>query len=145
MNEAESAAMWKLYSKSSDAVCVRTDYATLASVLPDDAYMGIIKYIDYNSDVIRADHLFDPYLIKRRSFAHEREARAIILDLKALLGSSVPAPIREVAVDVDRLIKAIYVSPDAPDWFREVVGNLTNKYELAVPVQHSEMNSKPLY
>ena len=42
MNEAESAGMWKLYSRSSDAVCIRTDYRTLAKALPDGCNMGLI-------------------------------------------------------------------------------------------------------
>jgi hypothetical protein len=61
MNEAESAGMWKLYSRSSDAVCVRTEYSTLASLLPDSVSMGLINYVDYKAAVIRADNLFNPF------------------------------------------------------------------------------------
>jgi len=145
MNQGESAAMWKLYSTSDDAVCVRTDYATLASVLPDEICMGIINYIDYKTATIRGDNLFNPVLIKRRSFAHEREARAVALDFDVLLRGTSPPHIREVPIDVDKLITAVYVSPKSPEWFRGVVEKLANKYDLTVPVERSEIDSEPLY
>jgi hypothetical protein len=144
MNEAESAGMWKLYSRSSDAVCVRTDYRALAEVLPDTCYMGIVSYIDFRTTGIAEGNLFNAFLVKRRSFSHEREARAIIADPSFIDGAEAP-PIREVPVDLSRLVKGIYVSPDAPDWFRDVVADLTAKYGLSVPVEHSEMNAVPLY
>lgn len=144
MNEAESAAMWKLYSKSSDALCIRTSYEKLAGCLPEECYIGIVSYIDFKSTPISIDNTFNPFLFKRRSFAHEREARAIIVDFEVLKTGNAP-PIREVNVDLGKLVEGLYVSPDAPEWFREVVGGLAAQYGLGVPVEHSEMNVAPLF
>lgn len=144
MNEAESAAMWRLYSSSNDAVCIRTDYQTLASLLPDDIILGTVRYMDYKVDRIESGNFYAPLMIKRRSFDHEREARAIIFDSQVFQGE-IPPTLKEVAVDIHRLIKQVYVSPNAPDWFHEVVLGLSVKYQLSVPVGHSEMTGDPLY
>lgn len=144
MNEAESAAMWKLYSKSSDAVCIRTDYETIASVLPSDSYMGVVNYLDYKTAAIQTGNMFYRFMTKRRSFSHEREARAIVMDFGAFGAPSAPW-IKKVPVDIATLVKAIYVSPEAPDWFRDVVADLTEKYGLSVHVEKSELNALPLF
>lgn len=147
-NEAESAAMWRLYSKSSDAVCVRTDYASLVDVLPEKCNVGFVRYLDFNNDMINEGNAFNAVMAKRRSFAHEREVRGVIWDTDALLDTGeVPetAELKEVPVDLDHLVKAVHVSPEAPEWFRDVVANLTIAYGLKVEVLHSELNAKPLF
>ena len=52
INEAESAGMWKLYSSSNDAVCIRTSYRALADELPADCYMGLVDYINCQTAVV---------------------------------------------------------------------------------------------
>ena len=47
MSEHESAAMWKLYARTEEAVCIRSTYARLQKALPDDVYLGRVQYIDY--------------------------------------------------------------------------------------------------
>lgn len=145
MNDRESAAMWKLYSSSSDAVAVRTDYATLAAALPSECFLGVVRYIDFKLDAVPEGNLLNPIMVKRRSFAHEHEARAVIWDGESFGHDKQLPAMREVAVDLHALIKGIYVSPDAPDWFRDVVAGLVTRYGLTVPVEHSEMNATPLY
>lgn len=140
MNEGESAAMWKLYSRSSDAVCIRTEYSALASLLPDYVYMGVVSYVDYHRHMMPADNVFNPFLIKRLSFSHEREARAIISDER-----EPSICLKEIPIELERLVKRIYVSPESPGWFYDVVKNLSSNYGLIVPVQHSEINATPLY
>lgn len=144
MNEGESAAMWKLYSRSSDAVCIRTDYATLARLLPDTCYMGVIRYIDFRKEGIPGDNTFAPFLVKRASFAHEREARAI-LNGPASPGSAEPPLFQEVPIDVGQCVQEVFVSPESPEWFREVVQGVAKTYGLDVDVRHSEMNGTPMY
>jgi hypothetical protein len=144
MNDAESAAMWKLYSKSSDAICIKTSYSKLALSLPSDCHMGIIEYLDYKKAAIKTGNMFNNFLIKRLSFSHEREARAIIMSGDAI-GQDKPPDIFEIPVDLDKFIDAVYISPEATDWFRDVVKNMCSKYELDVAVEHSELNGTPLF
>jgi hypothetical protein len=47
MNEHESAAMWKLYSSSNEAVCIQSTYRRLRCSLEESVMIGEINYINY--------------------------------------------------------------------------------------------------
>lgn len=49
MSEHESAAMWKLYSSSDEAVCVRSTYPRMRLCLPKCVFIGEVNYIDYDT------------------------------------------------------------------------------------------------
>jgi len=80
-NEYESAAMWKLYTQTNEAVAIETDYETLASVLPNNTLLGMVSYIDYEIEPLSERNCFYLFTHKRKSFEHEREVRAIIQNL----------------------------------------------------------------
>ena len=48
-------------------------------------------------------------------------------------------------VDLDRLVEAVYVSPDAPDWVARVVREVTGKYMPCLDVRHSDLAADPVY
>jgi hypothetical protein len=77
MNEHESAAMWKLYSSSNEAVCIRSTYRRLRRCLPQCVFVGEVSYIDYETEGFSPRNVFNAIMHKRLSFAHERELRAI--------------------------------------------------------------------
>lgn len=77
MNEVESAAMWQLYSKSHEAVAIQSTYEDLHRLVPEQTYIGIVKYIDYKTQWMPEGNAFYPYVHKRKSFEHERELRAV--------------------------------------------------------------------
>lgn len=64
MNEHESAAMWTLYSKSSDAICIQTTYKTLGSALPEEVMAGLVTYVDYEVDAFDGGNIFTNLCIK---------------------------------------------------------------------------------
>lgn len=144
MNSYESAAMWKLYSSSRDAVCIQTSYSKLANALPSECYMGTIRYIDFATSAIHEGNAFNSFLIKRLSFSHEQEARAIAINDAGITGNIAP-DFLEFPVDIQNLINAIFVSPDAPSWYREVVQGLTSKYGLSLTVHSSTLDGEPMY
>jgi hypothetical protein len=78
MNEGESAAMWRLYAKTNEAICIQSTYEQLKSCLPNFTNIGMVNYIDYDKEWVPEDSIYNPFLFKRQSFQHEREIRAII-------------------------------------------------------------------
>ncbi|MBV7307282.1 hypothetical protein KVY11_01045 [Acinetobacter sp. CWB-G5] len=82
MNDYESAAMWKLYCKSSDSMVIKTTVGKLKLALTQHIneldYGGVIYDFEYK-DVSKLDHinLSDPLFTKRNSFEHEKEFRVI--------------------------------------------------------------------
>jgi hypothetical protein len=49
MNEHESAAMWSLYLRSNEGVCIQSTYRRLRSGLPKCVFIGEVNYIDYQT------------------------------------------------------------------------------------------------
>ena len=134
INKSESAAMWKLYSKSNEAICIQTTFKKFKRALPAAANIGQVKYIDYESEWIPESDLYYPFIYKRNSFEHEHELRGLI-DLTKIDQTSqgkieVIKDGAWVRVHMSNLIEAIYVAPDSPDWFKDLVECVKNRYNL---------------
>lgn len=139
-NDFESEAMWKLYSVNvTNAIAIETTYQRLYQALGEDPYIDIgkVKYIDYRTQFSGIG--CGAFWYKRKSFEHEREVRALIRNHENN-GKGVSCP-----ANLDILIKNVYVSPYAPEWFAEVVRDVVKKYELNKPVLYSTMADNPFY
>jgi hypothetical protein len=161
-NEGESAAMWGLYAKSSDALAITTNIETLAKCLGEGVpsplnsgktlpvYIGNVTYIDRQTDLIDpgpGSNLFNLIMHKRKSYEHERELRVVI-----------PEEIHEVdpltaersrrgislTVDLNLLIKDVYVAPTSSKMFVEVVQCLLNSAGVFRQPIRSDLESEAL-
>jgi hypothetical protein len=150
MNEYESAAMWKLYSQSSDAICIQTHFDKLTSEFPDWVHPSMVQYINYDTHFIPTGNILHPFVHKWASFNHEQELRFIIwpgrIDGEPIKDISIEGPSSvNVNVDLSRIIEGVRVSPTAASWFLGVVQGLVEKYGLSVRVQQSGLNGSALY
>ena len=151
INERESAAMWKLYSKSNEAVCVQSTFKKLNDALRSVAKVGIVRYVDYETSWIPESNPLAPFIYKRSSFEHEREVRAIIPPPNVpsiLSGETVPSVEggRWVSIRLSEFVDRILVAPDAPPWLAALVRQVTDRYELAsLPVVPSTLGEAPFY
>jgi hypothetical protein len=150
-NELESAAMWDLYARHGEAVvAIETTYDKLVAVLPENVYVGLIRYIDYQTEWMPESNLFYPYVHKRKSFEHEREVRGLIQEL----------PHKDGKIDVDKrndktglaigvslgsFVKTIHLSPISPLWLADLVSRVVEKYEVHCEVRKSDLYSSPVY
>ncbi len=150
MNEHESAAMWKLYSSSSDAVCVRSTYRRLRQSLPECVFVGEVNYINYETESFHAGNALNYIMHKRLSFAHERELRAIFWEMD---GTPPAQPHKAriepgglaMEVDLSTLIERAYVSPTAAPWFAKLVEAMTTKCGFSFPIGQSTLAEGPIY
>lgn len=157
MNDVESAAMWKIYSTSKDSVCLQTTFERLRDVLPKDVYLGVVRYISYDRDMIPDSNSLWPLTYKRKSFEHERELRALWSNIKNMNGIGPPSDVypddyhpdpRECVwkqVDLGALIENVFVSPTAKPWFLELLTKVLGRYGLNVPIHQSDLAAAPLY
>lgn len=150
LNDAESAAMWKVYAPLHEAVCIRTSYLSLVTSLPNWVDVGLVNYRDYARHSIDPGNVFNLIMSKRLSFAHEKEVRAVVW----LVGSDVPKPPDFVGpgnngllvkVDPSELIEEVYLSPTSASDFGEAVEGVASRFGLKVPVRQSEVNAPPAY
>jgi len=81
-------------------------------------------------------------VVKRKSFDHEKELRAITFDLDVMNGKKRG---KFVDVDVSELIETVYISPIVEDWIKDIVGQELKVHGLPdVSVKHSPLYSKDL-
>jgi len=146
MNEAESAAMWKMFSSSHQSICLQSTYLRLRGALPDDVNIAVVKYILYERDQIPFDNAWWPLLHKRKAFEYERELRAVWSDTESF---DCPPERREQGiwkkVDLNALIESIYVSPGGEPWFAELVKKVVRRYGKKLEVRQSDLAAEPLY
>lgn len=148
VSDYESAAMWAYYVQHGIGVAIRSSVQRLIGGLkdtPDMVHIGLVHYVDYQKVVIPGGNVFWPFLMKRRSFEHEHELRAIVLQPTTVDGridlDAAPDHL-SVRVDLFALIEAIYVAPGA--WYRDVVQEVLNRFHLECEVRQSAMDDKPL-
>jgi hypothetical protein len=144
INEDESAAMWRLYTKSDEAICIQSTFNRLHHCVDEEVFIGLVRYIDYETDLIYVTNGFYPFVHKRKFFAYERELRAIIWkpgsDWDPLIEGGVWKQ-----VELPDLIETVFVAPTSPSWFRELVEKMVERYSLARPVKQSSLDEDPCY
>jgi hypothetical protein len=151
INERESAAMWKLYSKSNEAVCIQSTFRKLYNAVRSVSQVGEVRYVDYETSWIPESNPLAPFIYKRLSFEHEREVRAIIppKDVATLLTGKT-SQLNEgghwVPIELTNVIEKILVAPDAPAWLAALVRRVTDHYQFnSIPVVPSMLGDVPFY
>lgn len=150
----ESAAMWSQYLKSQDGIAIQSTYGRLCDSFKAyedfEVFIGMMRYLDYNKDVIPTRNILYPFLSKRRSFEHEKELRCLIWtpqhgknDLKENKFKDVYG--LYVSAQIPVLIQKIFVAPTAPSWLGETITSVVGKLGLKVEVVQSNLLAAPLY
>lgn len=155
MSEYESAAMWSLYQVAGHGIAVRSTYRQFRECLrtEDSVYIGVVKYVDFDSEVIPEGNTLYPYIRKRRSFEFEREIRGVLSHPGQVVqdgtvrwgGESAGPPGKSVPVDLDRLVNTVYIAPDAPRWFARLVQSLLARYGRSWVLKRSDLAADPIY
>ena len=136
----ESAAMWSLYAKSTDAIAIRTTVGKLRDALPTIAAVGLVKYVDYTQAWLPEGEMVHRYFHKRMSFQHEHELRAVIKadDPQVRLLGPLTENGLKLPIDLNRVVEKVFVSPKSPVWFADLVVSVCKRYGLkAVPARSS--------
>ena len=157
--EHESAAMWLLYA--TDGIAIQTTMGRLRSSFPkveegdaaktNAVFLGLVRYVDYETEAMPADNFLWPFVHKRRSFAHEQELRALIWAPGVQNGSltfletGVPPEGLNVPVKLETLIEKVYVAPSSPKWFARTVAAVAERFGCQAPVEQSTLDATPFF
>lgn len=146
MNDGESAAMWDLYTHRKAGIAIVTKGLTMKQLAFTNApelmsIFAAVEYLDYERDQIRgADR--DATFCKRKSFAHENEARFVCTLQMESAGVTGSVQIKKsilVPVDLATFIERVHIYPWAPTDFVEQVRALCARADLDVSVIKSDM------
>lgn len=171
VSEHESAAMWRLYVAGGQGIAFRSTIDRLVRSFPegkaagagrDDSgaanvlgvEFGFVRYIDHwkDAELVKGPLILtDPFFLKRKSFEHEHEFRALVFDLPIHNGtidwecSAFPGGGVAVPIDLEMLVEAIYVAPGAPPWFRQVVESAVERLGARFRVVQSRLDEDPIF
>lgn len=148
LSEYESAALWNIYSNGPKGIAIQSTFKRLKKSIKNDPErrisIGQINYIDYSKDSFTAGNSLVPYLHKRKSFEYENELRAISLSTNKTDIYQTETGIY-VPIDCEQFIENVYVAPNAPPWFNELVQSMLNKFEINRTVKKSDLDADPLF
>ena len=151
-SEYESAAMWSAYAREQYGIAIRTDFKRLCDSFTDevDIFVGRVHYVDYNKTLIPEENVLSAYLHKRKSFEHEREVRAVIMEVPLVEDNGIVQPSPDIpeygrycTVNLGTLIQQVVVSPLAPEWFADLVESVASRYGLGAAVGRSTLAENP--
>jgi len=154
-NNYESAAMWKLYkSDVGIAIVSSVEKLSKAILLEPNASIDKIRYVDFEDEVELSKQDFNfPFLIKRISFAHEKEIRVIYKpqlnysDLTDPKDFDLQERIEGFSfrVKLEELVSEIRVDPDSETWSYDTVRAILEKWNLNIPINRSNLGNDPIY
>jgi hypothetical protein len=144
MNEDESAAMWRLYTKSEEAICIQSTFKLLHECVNEKVFIGVVRYIDYEKDLIYVTNAFYPFIHKRKFYAYERELRAVICNPPDYGELPIEGGICK-EINLTQLIENVFVAPTSTTWFRDLVEKMVERYSLNRLVKQSSLDEEPCY
>lgn len=157
MNTHENYSMWRCYTKTKRAVAIRSTYSALRETLPVEAFIGVIRYIDYSTDRLPWGNMFEYIMHKDVMYRYEAEVRAVVtpppteeLGLKKFLEDhfalTTNADFRLYApkIDVTTLVDGIVLHPEASKTYASKVRKLCAAKGLPAPTPSRE-TAEPVY
>ena len=150
---SENAAMWKIYGSLTGSVAIQTTYQKLADALPDDIYLGMVRYLDYDRTDrwIPGGNVFYPIVHKRAEYSFEREVRALSWILQDDEGKSTTPTVAhrplgiKLPIDIATLVDSIRLQPTTPAWIRTTIERLVDKYGWKMKIDYSQLDVSPFY
>ena len=149
MNNYESAAMWGLYTRLDQAVAIRSTAKRFHDSLPHEfrgnkIFIEPVQYVDFENEMIPFDAFIKRRLLyKRKSFEHEQEIRAFFnINFKYDKPSEAGFFVK---TKLGVLIDSIYVGPGSPDWFLDLVQNVSKRYDFNSIPKRTSLDNKALY
>ena len=142
IDDEESELMWHAYALGFGVAIRSTKGRLKASFRPTDADKIVIGSVEYGIDWSEGPP--ESYaFVKRRGFKREQELRAFIPYEYEYDGRGSPVECtyagKPVSVELRSLIAEVWVSPNSPYWFEEVVNVELKKYSYErIPVRRRE-------
>jgi hypothetical protein len=174
LNPHEASWMWKSYIPESQGIALRSDFRSMRMALQSTdrpVHVGLVRYLDYETEAIDIDNAFVPVLTKRREFEGERELRMVVLSVSEPTDqahstsitlrpgqppvdengeefTSLPLTFVEgvpVAVNLAELIHEIRLAPGAGAWAVDAVKRAIGRYGLTCLVRASSIDDAPQF
>lgn len=140
----EQHLMWKNFCPDRQGVLIETTVGDLKKTLSStnkEIYISEVVYFNDNEPLrTQSNFLNDPlipFIHKRNYFQGENEVRCIFVENKKNPDDGV-----YISININDLVKTIYICPTAPSYFSDMIKDLTKKYGYNFDIRPSLM-AKP--
>ncbi|WP_096086199.1 DUF2971 domain-containing protein [Agaribacterium haliotis] len=143
----DNMAMWKIYGKSQQSICITTTFGKMLDALniPDDIAVTVVRvdYIDYENHYFQTSHRLNTFFHKHLAYKYENEARIIVYPsnqdpMKERTNSPFGTAIKLVG---NSFIDDVRVCPEAPEWFSKLIFSLKDRYNMRAEIGRSNLDS----
>jgi hypothetical protein len=163
LSENDTIRMWAEYTGSSEAVAIKSTIRLLSQHVYCDArysQIGKVEYVDLETHSMtpyEANQAQERAFLKRKKFDHESEVRVVALNLRSqncvnMDGEILkPEEVQGVGMNntgnpglyirsnLQRLITATVVAPNAPLWFELLLKRIVQQSKVGAPVERSRL------
>lgn len=143
----ESLAMWRIYGRTNEAVCITSTVGRLkrALRLADDMKCHIAKvhYINHEIDPFQTGSSFASVLHKMHAYEFEKEVRAIVWKPSSVFTERRESFGSLIDIDLPTLITGVRLSPDSKPWLLHLVRSMLDREGLRVPLSGSVLDRNP--
>jgi hypothetical protein len=149
LGRSDSYPLWKIYlGGSRNGIAIRSTVGRLRASLeqsPNNYFIGGVQYRRSAFDDIPTDEQL--ICAKLEAYEYEREFRVFTRNPKRthVLGDSSFTPnIMSEPIDIGRMLKSIYISPFASNWFETTVKDAISRLapDLEVPIRTSKIQDQ---
>jgi hypothetical protein len=158
MNDRENNVMWGAYTRTTEAVAIRTTFADLQKNLTPFAYTGVVRYLDYSSQPLPTrTNMFEWIMHKEALYAGESEVRSVIVppiddahglaDFQAHHFTKSDDPefrLFAPRINLSEIIQEVILHPESTPEFRARVEALCSGKSLPMPTQ-SRRHRAPVF
>ncbi|WP_444984597.1 hypothetical protein [Halomonas mongoliensis] len=146
----DSMAMWKLYGQSNCAVAVTTTVGKLKKALDSEklnAFLSI-KKVDYvkhwRDPSLKIKPYSNVFAYKVVAYEYEKEVRVIADKFDDNFDNAEPSSGLLVKTPINEVLRSIVISPEAPQWYVQLIEDTVTKYGIRIPVRRSKLAFEPI-
>jgi len=146
-NIDENMVMWEIYGRDTNAIAVQTTVGRINKSIDSSRLSGhslLLKPVVYEKSAdVQGVLLYEEcFFRKRPHFAFEEEVR-ISLDTYSPANPTKNTPYGYgLPAEINDLIESIYVHPDSPEWFVNVINAITKCYAVHAEVKRGSYGNK---
>lgn len=142
----DNMALWQLYGGGANSVVITSTLGRLMRIALEWQTKVLIHKVEYIDHFKSPDMIIGRYTdllrFKHEAYKYEAEVR-IVVPKQDDTWESNPSDLRLPMSDLNALLRSVVVSPEAEDWFCELVKDISRKYGVTVPIRRSQLTSLP--
>ena len=142
----DNMALWQLYGGGANSVAITSTLGKLMRIALEWQTKVLIHKVEYIDHFKSPDMIVGRYTdllrFKHEAYKYEAEVRIVVPQQHEDWERN-PPELRLPVGNLNALLRSVVVSPEAGDWFYELIKDVSRKYGITVPIRRSRLTSLP--